>query len=294
MEKFKLNMNSVILYHNGTEYDYTFSKQQERGDIHSISKPITCLCMGLAIEQGYFPLGLNEPIIKYLNDYEIISDSNRAYLQESTIWHLLTLTLGHEKMLLSSKSIADLGDANLVDYVLNEPILHKPGSYFAYTSSAAYLVSFIIQKVTKLKLLDYAKKNLFNPLGILDVEWRESLQGYSLGCTGVTIANSDLNKIGQLFLNNGVHNGMRIVSSEWIKKMKSIQVKTPNMFNPASAIPKYGYGLNLWICDNGNYFCDGTDGQYIIVIPSKEIVISTIGNQSDMSMISECLREIIC
>jgi len=231
--------------------------------------------------------------MKYLHEYDIRIDLNRVYLEKATIRHLLTLTLGHDKMMLGSQNIAELKNTDLVSYVLNTPILYEPGECFTYTSSAAYLMSVIIQKVTDMKLLDFANKYLFEPLEISGVTWRESLQGYNLGCTGITIRNPDLNKIGRLFLNDGKYNGKAIVSDSWIQKMKTVQVLTPLMFDPLSAIPKYGYGFNLWICDNGNYFCDGTDGQYIIMVPSKKFVISTIGHQVDMRPITECLRKLL-
>ncbi len=169
------DMNSIILNHDGIEYKYNYPDQSEYGDIHSISKPITCICAGLAIDQGFFPLGIDEPIMKYLQAYDIQNEENQDYLKRATIRHLLTLTLGHEEMLLGSKSISELKNEDLVEYVLNKPIQHNPGEYFTYTSSSSYLMSVIIQNVTGIKLLDFANKYLFTPLDMNNVTWRESL-----------------------------------------------------------------------------------------------------------------------
>jgi hypothetical protein len=47
------------------------------------------------------------------------------------------------------------------------------------------------------------------------------------------------------------------------------------------------------LTENGNYYVDATDGQYIIVIKDKGILIATFGRQSDVKPITECFRGLL-
>lgn len=288
-----LKMDTVIVKQNDTVYKYVFEGGNERKNIRSISKVIVSMCTGIAISKGYFPDGVEELIFKYFSDRIITNVENIKYLECLKIKHLITLTMGHNERTMNSAQMASLQGKDLIDYILNFPICNEPGQSFLYTNPPAYLMSYIIQKVTGKKLLDFAKENIFNYLDISDITWKESEQGVNMGCTGIEINADDLLKIGELLLNDGKFNGTQVVPSEWIKFMKTLKVKTPMMFDEKRVLPKFGYGYNLWICENGTFYCDGTDGQYLIVVPDKKMVIVTMGYQSNMKPITECLRNII-
>lgn len=288
-----LNMDVVEVWEKGEVFKYVFVEPEKRGAIRSISKPIVCLCYGIAIEQGIFPLGLQQPILPFLKNQMIVNESNLKYLEKLTIFNLLTLTLGHEEKMLDSKHVATITGKNYADVVLNAPIKHEPGTYFVYTNAATYIASVVFQNVTGIKLIEFAEKYLFKPLGINNVSWAESPQGYNMGCTGIEIFADDLIKIGRLLLNGGEFDNKRIVSENWIKNMMSSQILTPSMYDEKRVLPKYSYGLNLWVCKDGIVYCDGTDGQYLIVVPQKEMVIVTLGHQSNMKPITVCLEKII-
>lgn len=293
MEKQGLQMDTIMIHQSGHSFSYVFPNGTQRKNIRSISKPILALCVGKAIEEGIFPDGINESVFKYFEDRTISNANNIEFLKKLKIRHLITLTLGHEERTMNSDQMKNLKGQDLVDFILNFPILHDPGDHFLYTNPPAYLMSYILHKATGEKVLDYAREKIFNPLEIGEVTWKESEQGYNMGCTGVEISANDLLKIGQLILNDGVFNGVRVINSEWVSNMKKRQVLTPLMYDASRVLPKYAYGYNLWICENGNCYCDGTDGQYLIIVPEKEMVIVTMGYQSNMKPITECMRHII-
>lgn len=288
-----LNMDVVEVWENGKVFKHVFSQPEKKGSIRSISKPITCLCYGIAMEQGYFPMGLQQPVLPYLSKQHVTNKANLEYLEQLTIFNLLTLTLGHEEKMLDTKHVATITGQNYADVVLNAPIKHKPGEYFVYTNAATYLASVVFQNVTGMTLLEFATKNLFAPLGITGITWAESPQGYNMGCTGIEIFADDLVKIGRLLLAGGVYDNKRVVAESWVKQMMTSQILTPSMCDEKRVLPKYSYGLNLWVCKDGIVYCDGTDGQYLIVVPDKNMVIVTLGHQSNMKPITVCLEKII-
>lgn len=288
----KLDLYDIHITDNDSSLDYVFC-DTKKVNVHSVSKMITAICIGIAIEQNIFPQGLDEPIMKYFQNTSITNESNIQLLKNAKIKHLLSLTLGHEERLLDSQQISSLNESDLVEFILNYPIKHEPGTHFVYTSATMYLASVIVTRATGCTLLEFAKKNLFSKLNITDVDWLESKQGFNLGATGLIINGFDLHKIGLMILKDGKYDGYQIVSEQWINEMRTIQSLSSRYYNKERALPKYGYGFNLWICKNGTYFCDGTDGQYVIMIPHKNRVITTVGNQKDMSYVTEYLRPIL-
>ncbi|MFF1880682.1 hypothetical protein ACFVVC_04350 [Pseudarthrobacter sp. NPDC058196] len=58
------------------------------------------------------------------------------------------------------------------------------------------------------------------------------------------------------------------------------------MFDGSRVFPRFAYGYAFWVCEDGVYYCDGTDGQYLIVVPASELVIVTTGSHPDMKAIT--------
>lgn len=287
-----LEMDTILVEQEGQIFSHVFPNGTQRKNIRSISKTIVALCVGKAIDEGYFNNGIEELVFEYFKDRDITKE-NIEFFKNIKIKHLLTLTMGHEERTMNSNQMPLLKGKDLVDFAINYPLKHKPGEYFLYTNPPVYLMSYIMQQATGKKILDYAKEKFFDPMNIKNVTWKESEQGINMGCTGVEIDAYDLLKIGNLLLNHGKYNGKQLINSEWVKQMTSIQVLTPSMYDEKRVLPKYAYGYNLWICKNGNYYCDGTDGQYLIIIPDRKVVIVTMGYQSNMKPITSCLANII-
>lgn len=294
MDECGLKMDALLVKTRDSVFKHLFTEPEERASIRSLSKPITCLCYGIAIDQGLFEKGLDEPVYQYLEKTQtIINRENLTYIKQWTIKTLLTLTIGYEKKMLDSKHLPLIEGQNYADVVLNSPLNHMPGEFFIYSNAAMYIASVVFQNATGEKLVDFANRNLFAPMSINPVAWKESPQGYNMGCTGIDMYADDIMKIGELMLCGGVFEGKRIVSEEWIKEMLRPQVLTPSMYDEKRVLPKYAYGHNMWICKDGIAYCDGTDGQYLIIVPQKNMVIVTTGHQSDMKPITVCLEDII-
>lgn len=294
MDEYGLKMDTLLVKTGDSVFKHLFTEPEEKASIRSLSKPITCLCYGIAIDQGLFEKGLDEPVYQYLEKTQtIINRENLTYIKRWTIKTLLTLTIGYEKKMLDSKHLPLIEGQNYADVVLNSPLNHMPGEFFIYSNAAMYIASVVFQNATGEKLVDFANRNLFAPMSINPVAWKESPQGYNMGCTGIDMYADDIMKIGELMLCGGVFEGKRIVSEEWIKEMLKPQVLTPSMYDEKRVLPKYAYGHNMWICKDGISYCDGTDGQYLIIVPQKNMVIVTTGHQSDMKPITVCLEDII-
>ena len=243
--------------------------------LNSCSKSITSALLGIAVEQGYIE-DVNVPIAQY---FPQILQSDSAYRQQITIWHLLTHTSG-----------IDCGDtefwqawrssADWVDYALNRPILFRPGSGFNYATANTHLLSAIIQQATGQSLFEFGQENLFRPVGMLSVTCGTDAQGVDDGGNGFCMTIYDMARFGQLFLQNGQWNGRQIIPADWVRESTSLQ------FDRSSGSADYGY--QWWVRTFGAagypaYFAQGHGGQYIFVIPDLELVIVFASDNANSS-----------
>lgn len=283
-----LNMVSIIVSDGINNFSHDF-KAKQTVDIRSIAKPIVCMAIGEAIERGlYFDdikIELETPIWQFISKYATINNpSNLNQWQKITLMDCFRITLGHDKGLMFSADLKEQDENDLVNYIVNYPITKEVGKNFVYSNAGTFLISTLITEYLNKNLDELVNELIFLPLGISDYSWKK-FGKYCAGCTGLKMQNEDLHKIAKL-----LYNEMQLVPIQWLEKMRSPQVLSPtHRYVAERAFPKWSYGMNLWICEDGNYYCDGTDGQYMIIIPKKNIVITTTGFQPDTEPVSNCL-----
>jgi CubicO group peptidase (beta-lactamase class C family) len=288
-----LNMASLIVSIGTNTFTYDF-KEKQLVDIRSIAKPIVCIAIGQAIYKGlYFDgmkINLDTPIWQFLSRYATIHDSNNLKKWEKvTLLDCFRITMGHDKGLVFSADLKEQDENDLVNYVVNYPITREIGRDFVYSNAGTFLISTLITEYLNQDLDELVNEFLFSPMGIINYTWKK-FGKYCAGCTGLKMQNEDLHKIAKLLHGDGIYNGEQLVPIQWLEKMRSPQVLSPtHRYVADRAFPKWSYGLNLWICEDGNYYCDGTDGQYLIVIPKSNIVITATGFQPDTEPVSNCL-----
>jgi hypothetical protein len=128
----------------------------------------------------------------------------------------------------------------------------------------------VINRKTGENALDFAKKELFGPLGITSARWgRPDAQGVIDGEAGLSLTPHDMARIGYLYLRNGNWEGRQIIPSSWVDRARSGKV---------SATFGYQYA-NLWwsLPEKGAYMARGRHSQLILVLPKLDIVAAMTG-----------------
>lgn len=245
-----------------------------KNSVHSVTKSITSLLMGIAIDYGYIE-SVDDLVSQYL-DLENYTVDPRFY--EMTIYDLLTMQSGFEKD--GSECNCD-GQIDDITFILNQPVLHEPGKYFEYNGMTSHLTSILLYKATGMNLIDFANSYLFGPMMIEGVNWAEDNVGISSGSSGLQLSLSDMAKIGQLILNKGQYNQNQLISTEWIELSTSSHV-----FTPDSGAYSNRYGFYWWMTEVNSYeviSAIGYGGQFISVVPELDAVItlSTKGWQDE-------------
>lgn len=285
----KLLMFAFAAEAHSERANHLFQNVDRHADLRSVSKVVVGLVLGSLHEQqvkvGYTALALETRVEPLLRRH--MSNTVRDQWAGVRIVDLLNNTIGHEEGFLFRKDLGDIPESEYLGYIFDAPLPHPPGTHFSYSNVGPFLFSVIVQDWLGKSLHEVARAVVFEPLEI-ESDWR-SFGEYSAGCTGLSMKNVDLIKLATLLRNGGSFTGGTVVPRSWVDKMSSPISLTPHMFDPARVFPKYAYGIGLWVCQNGSYYCDGTDGQYLIVIPQRSVSLSTTGEQPDMKPITRCM-----
>ena len=267
IERNRYNIDSVLVIRNGyvvlDAYVYPFSKGL-RHPIHSCTKSIMSALVGIAIDRGFIK-SLDQPVTDFFPDKAIANmDDNKKAM---TLEHLLMMASGFDckdSYLYDWKGLIQMKEsADWAQYVLDLPMAGPPGESFEYCNGLTYLLSVIIQKTTKMKTLEFARKYLFNPLGITEIVWEQSPQGVDIGYGGMWLKPHDMARIGWLYLNKGRWGRKQIVPAAWVETSTRGHI---------DAHPGDRYGYHWWVKNDGNYAAVGYKGQFIFIEREKNMV----------------------
>ena len=266
-----LHPTAVLVVRNGyivmEEYLSTQLGRNVTQDMLSCTMSVISALVGAAISQGL--LALNQSVHEFFSDREI--DNYVSSKDAITIEHLLTNTAGFDWE--ENTDPAQMrATHDWVQFILDKPMARQPGTFFEYNSGLAHLLSVILENVTGLSTLEYAKSTIFDPLGITDYDWETDPQGVYDGGRGLKLTLRDMAKFGYLYLNNGSWNGNQIIPLSWISASSSVHVSVNN-------IKDYGY---LWWIYKGTgiYNAIGFAVRAISVIPEYGIVAVVSGYDS--------------
>lgn len=277
-EQYKRVDGLLILKNNKLIYENYFHgySSKEPHNIYSAGKSITSILLGIAIDKGFIK-DVNLPVLPLLPEYKNFENMD-ARKERITIANLLNMSsglncddwyAGTEGQMQTNK--------DWVKFTLDLPMVSEPGEKGSYCTGCAVTLGRIIENKSGLSIQDFAKKYLFDPLGINNYKWHIMPDNKASAGGLFFLRPRDMAKIGLLMLNNGNWNGSQLVSKEWIQQSSANQVKLPGPFD--------GYGFLWWkqAFDNNvtSYFADGNGGQHIFVIPSKNLVIVFTGGNKN-------------
>ena len=282
----QIKINSLLIIRNGYvvlnahfyPYDGTFPH-----DLASVTKSVMTTLIAIAADQG--KLDLDASVASFFPNRKIANlDGRKARL---TVRHLTRMVNGMESGCLEGDQPtieAMMTNDDWVQAALDRPMVSEPGTKFCYDSPGTHLLSAILQKATGTTALDFAQKNLFEPLGIHQVTWESDPQGYSRGWGDLHLLPEDAAKIGYLWLHRGKWEGKQIVSEAWVLD----SVKPHSLFVGDDT----GYGNGWWIA-LGDYYASGRGGQKIRVIATRNTVVVTTGAGFEYDDINKWLAPLL-
>jgi len=247
--------------------------------LNSVSKSFASTLIGIAIDQQIIP-DTNVLVHDYFTHKQPIANWTDAKAN-ITLQNWLTMRHGYEwdewdvSYFDSNNLNAQMNNSSdPMQFLLDRPMAETPGNVFAYSTGVSFGLGRLVERASGQSLTNFMETNLFDPLSITNYTYW-SLNGSPHMGSALYLSTRDMAKLGQLFLDNGVWNGERIISESWIEQ--ATQKKVDN--------GTWGYGYQWWMTiftvDGiiyDTYYADGLGGQHIFVFPELNAVIAFNGD----------------
>ncbi len=275
-------------------------------DLRSCSKSIVGLLYGIALQQGNVPPP-EAPLFSAFPEYaDLAYKDGRDRL---TVQHALTMTMGTDWD-ESSFSYADPRNSEIAmdnapdryRYILERRVVEPPGAHWSYCGGATALLARMIAKGSGKTLHEFARENLFDPLGLGPTEWAVGPDGEPFAASGARMSVRDLSRIGTMMLHGGKVDERAVVPADWVTRCITPVIG-------AGETRRYGYQWFMRDIGFGKpkgwatgrlehmWFAQGEGGQRLFVIPALQLVVAiTSGNygREDQGIPPErILREVI-
>lgn len=171
------------------------------------------------------------------------------------------------------------GAADHAAYAAALPLIHEPGTVWNYSSGTSNLLARVIGDVVgggREGMERFLRERLFEPAGMTSAVPKFDDAGTFVGSSFVYATARDFARFGELYRHDGVtESGERIVPVGWAD-----HGRTPVAHDPTDDLEHgFGYGRHWWIWPQypGSIAAHGYEGQYIVVVPDRELTVVHLG-----------------
>ncbi len=249
--------------------------ESSRTNSFSVAKTVTTMQLGLAVQQGLIP-SFDAPITQFLPEY-----AGNARGAKATIAQLSAMKAGHdwtENYKLPFNVTTDLyygKDAEKL--VLSQDFEREPGTEYEYSSGSTQLLGVILKRAIQVKnpksnVSEHLSQSLWQPLGmekdaIYTLDRASEAGGMERTYCCIFATARDFAKLGQLLLQDGQWGGKQLLDKAFVERMRKPDLQ-----------PFYGHSLWMdWTYKHPFYSMQGHQGQYVIVVPSQQLVVVRLG-----------------
>lgn len=277
---------------------FDFEPTDRRSEIHSATKSVVSMAVGIAIGENLFDLDTHpvEVLSRYLPE-----DYDRAW-DTVTVRDLLTMRSGHNHKLMDGYSLIpgvenrdDLENQEWVNYIFSQPLQVKPGILFIYNNACPHILARMIVELTGENLIDWLRKRLFDPLEIHNPQWGTDPKGYTCGPGGLQLTTREYARIAQLCLHLGNWNGKQLVPKAYMEEALAKQTETASEGEKAGTSDlTSGYGYFFWNARRDHAsFLYGWGGQMGIILPEQKATVTIKSYEFDTQALMDAVWETI-
>ena len=256
------------------EYFYTNTERSDINDVRSAGKSITALLLGIAIDEGLIQ-NIDQDVYSFFSKerYPTLNED----LKKVKIKHLLDMSSGLDADSDDWKTPGHAGKwmdkDDWTSYLLGIKLANEPGKNWVYADINSALIGAIIEETSGMSLNDYAKKKVFQPLGIKKYYWYTNPSNQTVASGTLFLSTLDFAKLGVLVANEGKWAEQQIIPADYIEKL--INSKSFLIYDV------WSYGM-LWYKNHAiikgreveYLWASGNGGNHLIIIPEEEIVIA--------------------
>jgi CubicO group peptidase (beta-lactamase class C family) len=240
----------------------------------SMGKSMANAMAGRAVHQG-----LIDPADDDLRPRLWADDDPRSTI---TVEHLLAMTDGlafeevYDPDTDATRMLFRPGDTGT--YAAQQPLVDEPGTVWSYSSGTTNILCDVLQDAAAMGP-EMAGELLFEPLGMRSAVLEADESG-GLICSSFAYATArDWARFGQLFLDDGVWDGRRLLAEGWVETST----------RPVPEATEVPYGYQWWLNEGPSgdlrmptvpadaYWASGNEGQQVVVVPSEDLVVVRLG-----------------
>lgn len=267
-EQYPAVRSVVFARHGCVEFEYYRGavNAQSLLPVHSITKSVLSILIGMALDKGY--LRVDKTLSELLP--EALTPTMDPRVRDITVLDLLTMTSGFDSGAPFGAKIA-APPREMWEWTLYRPIQYKPGTQFHYDDDSVNLLSVVLARSLQQDSKSFVEQNLFGPLEITNYDWRADGEGHLIGATTLSLTARDMVKLGQLYLQRGRWGDEQIVSSEYV-------AASTTKHNDGGPPVRAAYGYLWWVTRTSTgldaFFAAGTGSQIIYVVPELDLVLA--------------------
>lgn len=238
----------------------------------SVAKSLAGTIIGAAVQRGEAdvnaPAAIADWAVERTNDPDVVDlreDDPRAAI---TLDNLMRMASGLTSDFAGNRTDAlYFGGVGVDEQATTWPLIAPPGTRFRYANNDTLLAVLSIAPTFR----DHPPSELFRTLGMVDTVAETDWRGNYMLSSQVWSTARDLARFGQLYVDDGMVDGVRILPEGWRDYVSRPSGPQPN--------GEQGYGATFWLFNKSEGIpadaisANGNRGQYVVIVPSRNIVI---------------------
>jgi CubicO group peptidase (beta-lactamase class C family) len=278
------NVHAIVVVHDGKliaeRYAPGFTPDTPQLG-YSVAKSVVHALVGILVREGRLDPHAAAPVAAWRG----AGDPRAAITLDQLLRMQSGLDLAEDDSGFDPVSTMLFRRSDMAAYASAARLRSKPGATWEYTSGNTLIVCGVLRDVVgdgAPGMLRFAHEQLFAPLGmrhvLLEFDGAQTL----IGSTRIYASARDWARLGQLYLDDGVVNGRRILPAGWAES-----ARTPTLDSP--------YGAGFWTnvgngahphgaitaLPEGAFLASGSQGQRVVVWPSRRLVVVRLGTTID-------------
>ncbi|HZJ27735.1 MAG TPA: serine hydrolase [Acidimicrobiia bacterium] len=242
----------------------------------SMAKSITHALIGLLVRDGRLDMAAPAPVPRWGHD----GDARGAITLDQLLQMRSGLAFVEDYVEGHPSDVIDMlfgsGRDDVAAYAEACELEHVPGTVFNYSSGTTNIVSAIAGRTIgggAEGVSEYLDRELLAPLGMTSATVGCDAAGTFVGSSYVYATARDFVRFGELYRNDGVVDGRRLLPVGWVDHGRKMTAP------PAPPDEPFGYGAHWWVWDDahGTYGAHGYEGQYTLIVPDLDLVVVRLG-----------------
>jgi CubicO group peptidase (beta-lactamase class C family) len=266
-----IRTRAVVVMHNGKIVSERYAKGITPTTPltgWSMTKSVTNALIGLLVKDGKLTINQPAPINEWAND-------NRKKI---TLDHLLRMSSG----LQFEENYSNISDATKMlfsvagagHYAIGSSAEVPPATKWYYSSGTTNILQEVIRRQfqSQAAYFNFPHERLFKKLGMSTAQFEPDAYGTFVGSSFLYASARDWAKFGQLYAQDGLWKGERLLPEGWVKYSSA---ETPHSEG------KYAAQFWTYVRQAGlpadSFTMNGFEGQFVLIVPSKQLVVVRLG-----------------